>query len=116
MPSYNLYKIWTLENHFSLFFILAEIGIAETMTTNEGAEVAVDQQEHGKSASLPCGFVVGVLTRNWRDYVCTLIVNEERQKERPIDSAGWVVVTPWDRKVPRIRIFTTQPAKLAKER
>ncbi len=72
------------------------------------------------SSSLPCGFVVGVLTRNWRDYVCTLVPKESGEgatvAQEYSSTPGWVLATPWDRRVPRVRIFASQPNRLAKDR
>ncbi|KAF5406041.1 hypothetical protein PHET_00417 [Paragonimus heterotremus] len=64
---------------------------------------------------LPCGFVVGIISRNWRDYVCTLVPESDGQPGG-FSEVGWVLVTPWDRRIPRIRLHTTQASKLAQER
>ncbi|KAA3673549.1 DIS3-like exonuclease 1, partial [Paragonimus westermani] len=64
---------------------------------------------------LPCGFVVGIISRNWRDYVCTLVPESDVQPGG-LSEVGWVLVTPWDRRIPRIRLHTTQASKLAQER
>ncbi|CAH8447539.1 unnamed protein product [Heterobilharzia americana] len=68
------------------------------------------------SSSLPCGFVVGIVNRNWRDYVCTYITKSAEDFPYPKCESGWIVVTPWDRRIPRIRLHTTQISKLARER
>ncbi|XP_018647748.1 ribonuclease II-related [Schistosoma mansoni] len=68
------------------------------------------------SRSLPCGFVVGVISHNWRDYVCTYV---PKSTENSLDSkseSGWIIVTPWDRRIPLIRLHTTQISKLTRER
>ncbi|VDN16137.1 unnamed protein product [Dibothriocephalus latus] len=101
---------------FSTNLAEAEAGAVETLATSMGTQMTtVGALEAGppSKASMPCGFVVGIMSRNWRDYVCTFVQDESRPAP---DSAGWVVVTPWDRKIPRIRMFTTRPAQLAKER
>ncbi|KAL3315242.1 hypothetical protein Ciccas_006122, partial [Cichlidogyrus casuarinus] len=53
--------------------------------------------------STACGTVVGILNRNWRDYTCSIV---EEDKERK-SANEWVLVTPWDRRIPRIRICTS---------
>lgn len=63
--------------------------------------------------SLPCGFVVGIVNRNWRDYVCVYVSDSEK---KPAGETAWIIVTPWDRRIPRIRVHTTQSSKLATER
>lgn len=101
---------------FSTNLAEAEAGAVETLATSMGTQMAaVGALEAGppSKASMPCGFVVGIMSRNWRDYVCTFVQDESRPAP---ESAGWVVVTPWDRKIPRIRMFTTRPTQLAKER
>ena len=52
---------------------------------------------------MPTGRVVGVQQRHWCDYVATFCVNEESQRK-----AGKVLVIPWDRRIPKIRISTAQ--------
>ncbi|TGZ71116.1 hypothetical protein CRM22_002817, partial [Opisthorchis felineus] len=99
--------------------------VKSTIVPNDAAEVvstAVGAVEHATEADRvdftpaaalwPSGFVVGVLSRNWRDYVCTYVP----ESGAPVEQTGWVLVTPWDRRIPRIRLHTTQAAKLAKER
>nr|CUU99529.1 hypothetical transcript [Hymenolepis microstoma] len=67
----------------------------------------------GQASTLPCAFVVGVLSRNWRDYVCSYVPRDDGAVVEQVPSApGWIIVTPWDRRIPRVRIFTSEPAKL----
>ncbi|CAH8832647.1 unnamed protein product [Trichobilharzia szidati] len=68
------------------------------------------------SSSLPCGFVVGIVSRNWRDYVCTYVTKTSEVSLEPKGESGWIIVTPWDRRIPRIRLHTTQISKLSRER
>lgn len=68
------------------------------------------------SRSLPCGFVVGVVSRNWRDYVCTYVPKSTESALDPKSESGWIIVTPWDRRIPLIRLHTTQISKLTRER
>ncbi|XP_040270225.1 DIS3-like exonuclease 1 isoform X1 [Bufo bufo] len=73
---------------------------------NEADERAVDTQ----SEVMMTGRVVGVLQRNWRDYVVTLPSKEERQTQGK--NAQKVLVTPWDYRIPKIRISTQQSETL----
>lgn len=82
-----------------------ESGEAESKTGGESSRVG---SQHNV---MPCAFVVGVLTRNWRDYVCSH-VPREAQESAISSTPGWLIVTPWDRRIPRIRIFTSEPSKL----
>ncbi|CAH8437909.1 unnamed protein product [Schistosoma turkestanicum] len=68
------------------------------------------------SRSLPCGFVVGIVSRNWRDYVCTYVPKSTENSLDPKSESGWITVTPWDRRIPLIRLHTTQISKLTRER
>ncbi|KAL5104674.1 DIS3-like exonuclease 1 [Taenia crassiceps] len=88
-----------------------ESGEAESKVGGVGGDVAAQSVP---TSGLPCAFVVGVLTRNWRDYVCSYVPREgQEEKSAPLSStSGWIVATPWDRRIPRVRIFTTEPSKL----
>ncbi|VUZ43706.1 unnamed protein product [Hymenolepis diminuta] len=102
----------------------SEAGVAEATVSSLDNGGAVD--ESGEAASktggrgigvqastLPCAFVVGVLSRNWRDYVCSYVPREDSAVAEQVPGApGWIVVTPWDRRIPRVRIFTSEPTKL----
>ncbi|KAK4472849.1 hypothetical protein MN116_004062 [Schistosoma mekongi] len=68
------------------------------------------------SSCLPCGFVVGIVSRNWRDYVCTYVPKFANDSSDPKSESGWITVTPWDRRIPHIRLHTTQISKLTRER
>ncbi|TNN20929.1 DIS3-like exonuclease 1 [Schistosoma japonicum] len=68
------------------------------------------------SSYLPCGFVVGIVSRNWRDYVCTYVPKFTDDSSDPKSESGWITVTPWDRRIPHIRLHTTQISKLTRER
>ncbi|CDS37889.1 dis3 exonuclease 1 [Echinococcus multilocularis] len=120
--------LWTM---VSSNLMPSEAGIAEAMVSGLDNAVAADESGEAESkvggvggditaqpvptSGLPCAFVVGVLTRNWRDYVCSYVPREmQEDKSASLSStAGWIVATPWDRRIPRVRIFTTEPSKLA---
>ncbi|VDM19023.1 unnamed protein product [Hydatigera taeniaeformis] len=89
-----------------------ERGEAESKVGGIGGDITVQSVP---TSGLPCAFVVGVLTRNWRDYVCSYMSREgQEDKSTSLSSTpGWIVATPWDRRIPRVRIFTTEPLKLA---
>ncbi|XP_012865360.1 PREDICTED: DIS3-like exonuclease 1 [Dipodomys ordii] len=56
------------------------------------------------------GRVVGILQKNWRDYVVTFPSKEEVQSQGK--NAQKVLVTPWDYRIPKIRISTQQAGAL----
>ncbi|KAL4227599.1 DIS3 mitotic control [Mactra antiquata] len=58
------------------------------------------------SSILPTGKVVGILQRNWREYVACFSQDEETG--RGDKKAGKVLVIPWDYRIPKIRISTRQ--------
>jgi len=62
----------------------------------------------------PTGRVVGVLDRGWREYVATVPKEEAEAEGRK--SARRVLVVPYDRRIPKIRILTSQVKKLSCER
>lgn len=54
--------------------------------------------------------MVGILQKNWRDYVVTFPSKEEVQSQGK--NAQKILVTPWDHRVPKIRISTQQAEAL----
>ncbi|XP_029430598.1 DIS3-like exonuclease 1 isoform X2 [Rhinatrema bivittatum] len=59
---------------------------------------------------MPTGRVVGILQKNWRDYVATFPAKEETQSQGK--NAQKILVTPWDYRIPKIRISTQQAETL----
>ncbi|KAG2382977.1 hypothetical protein C9374_004944 [Naegleria lovaniensis] len=57
------------------------------------------------SKTEPTGRVVGILERNWREYVACL-------EENTNPSTDWALVIPMDSRIPKIRIKTRQKAEL----
>ncbi|KAH0620103.1 hypothetical protein JD844_014705 [Phrynosoma platyrhinos] len=55
---------------------------------------------------MPTGKIVGILQKNWRDYVVTFPSKEENQSHGK--STQKILVTPWDYRIPKIRISTQQ--------
>ncbi|XP_054128682.1 DIS3-like exonuclease 1 isoform X2 [Melozone crissalis] len=60
------------------------------------------------------GKVVGIIQKNWRDYVVTFPSKEESQSQGR--NAQKVLVTPWDYRIPKIRISTQQAEALQEYR
>lgn len=52
------------------------------------------------------GRVVGILQRNWRDYVVTFPTRDTTQSQSR--NSQRILVTPWDTRIPKIRISTQQ--------
>ncbi|XP_068131120.1 DIS3-like exonuclease 1 [Hyperolius riggenbachi] len=78
-----------------------------------GALCENESEEKGGEAQgdvMMTGRVVGVLQRNWRDYIATFPSKEEIQTQGK--NAQKVLVTPWDYRIPRIRISTQQAGAL----
>ncbi|XP_063170414.1 DIS3-like exonuclease 1 [Candoia aspera] len=59
---------------------------------------------------MPTGKVVGIIQKNWREYVVTFPSREENQLHSK--NAQKVLVTPWDYRIPKIRISTQQAEAL----
>ncbi|CAM9412327.1 unnamed protein product [Bubo scandiacus] len=59
---------------------------------------------------MPTGKVVGIMQKNWRDYVVTFPSKEESQSQGR--NAQKILVTPWDYRIPKIRISTQQAEAL----
>ncbi|XP_075431481.1 DIS3-like exonuclease 1 isoform X2 [Ascaphus truei] len=87
-----------------------------TGRTGALCENEADERSAGESQSevMPTGRVVGVLQRNWRDYVVTFPAKEEIQTQGK--NAQRILVTPWDFRIPRIRISTQQAQALQEYR
>ncbi|XP_061451111.1 DIS3-like exonuclease 1 isoform X3 [Rhineura floridana] len=66
--------------------------------------------EAGSELIMPTGKVVGIIQKNWRDYVVTFPSKEENQSHGK--NTQKVLVTPWDYRIPKIRISTQQAEAL----
>ncbi|VEL17850.1 unnamed protein product [Protopolystoma xenopodis] len=100
-----------------------------TMSNDSSTVMKASTSDHSASM-VPAGIVVGILNRGWRDYVCTYVVvtdsdssitdgvssDESNAELKPKSEVAWILVTPWDRRIPRIRIHTTQASRLSQER
>ncbi|KAL4701630.1 hypothetical protein H8959_015634, partial [Pygathrix nigripes] len=99
--------------------IHGDVVVVELLPKNEwkGRTVALcendcDDKALGESPSepMPTGRVVGILQKNWRDYVVTFPSKEEVQSQGK--NAQKILVTPWDYRIPKIRISTQQAEAL----
>nr|XP_020441270.1 DIS3-like exonuclease 1 [Monopterus albus] len=70
--------------------------------------------EDSESKPLPTGRVVGILQRNWRDYVVTFPLREGPQSQSR--NFQRILAVPWDRRIPKIRISTQQADALQDHR
>ncbi|XP_070541854.1 DIS3-like exonuclease 1 isoform X2 [Ptychodera flava] len=77
-----------------------------------------DMQDKGtdseSNTTMPTGRVVGIVQRNWRDYVASFPQNTEGQGQR--SKGGRILVIPYDYRIPRIRISTRQAETLQHHR
>ncbi len=72
----------------------------------------------------PTGKVVGVLQRNWREYVATMPGGEAGSgggpeaapEEQQYKASRRVLAVPYDRRIPKVRVLTSQAARLAGQR
>ncbi|MED6257595.1 DIS3 mitotic control [Ataeniobius toweri] len=86
-------------------------GKVTALTERQVDEKSGDESE---TKAMPTGRVVGILQRNWRDYVVTFpprdgIQSQSRNSQR-------ILVIPWDRRIPKIRISTQQADALQDHR
>uniref|UniRef100_W5N8W8 DIS3-like exonuclease 1 n=1 Tax=Lepisosteus oculatus TaxID=7918 RepID=W5N8W8_LEPOC len=84
-----------------------------TMALSDG-EGEDRQGEEPQGQPMPTGRVVGILQRNWRDYVVTFPPREEIQSQSR--NSQRILVTPWDYRIPKIRISTQQAEALQDQR
>ncbi|XP_037551063.1 DIS3-like exonuclease 1, partial [Nematolebias whitei] len=70
--------------------------------------------EESESKSMPTGRIVGILQRNWRDYVVTFPPRDRTQSQSR--SSQRILAIPWDRRIPKIRISTQQADALQDHR
>ncbi|KAM6943023.1 DIS3-like exonuclease 1 [Xenentodon cancila] len=70
--------------------------------------------EGGESKPMPTGRVVGIQQRNWRDYVVTFPSRDGSQSQSR--NSQRILVIPWDRRIPKIRISTQHAETLQDHR
>ncbi|XP_023414124.2 DIS3-like exonuclease 1 isoform X3 [Loxodonta africana] len=99
--------------------IHGDVVAAELLPKDEwkGRTTALGESDNEDKASgespsepMPTGRVVGILQKNWRDYVVTFPSKEEVQSQGK--NAQKILVTPWDYRIPKIRISTQQAEAL----
>ncbi|XP_062922310.1 DIS3-like exonuclease 1 isoform X2 [Mobula hypostoma] len=78
-------------------------GRVSVLCENESEEKAPEEAE---SEPMATGKVVGIIQRNWRDYVASFPPKEDIQSQGK--NVRKVLVTPWDYRIPKIRITTQQ--------
>ncbi|XP_048886192.1 DIS3-like exonuclease 1 [Brienomyrus brachyistius] len=86
-------------------------GRVTALTETEGEE---RMGEELQSPAMPTARVVGILQRTWRDYVVTFPLWEEVQSQNR--NSQRILVTPWDRRIPKIRISTQRAEALQDHR
>ncbi|XP_061521072.1 DIS3-like exonuclease 1 isoform X2 [Phycodurus eques] len=67
-----------------------------------------------QSKRMPTGSIVGILQRNWRDYVVTFPTRESTQSQSR--NSQRILTVPWDYRIPKIRISTQQADALQDHR
>ncbi|XP_070686675.1 DIS3-like exonuclease 1 [Pempheris klunzingeri] len=70
--------------------------------------------EENESKPMPTGRVVGILQRNWRDYVVTFPLRDGTQSQTR--NSQRILAVPWDHRIPKIRISTQQADALQDHR
>ncbi|XP_003969771.2 LOW QUALITY PROTEIN: DIS3-like exonuclease 1 [Takifugu rubripes] len=70
--------------------------------------------DESESKTMPTGRVVGILQRNWRDYVVTFPPRDGTQPQSR--NSKHILTVPWDRRIPKIRISTQQADALQDHR
>ncbi|XP_039996945.1 DIS3-like exonuclease 1 isoform X2 [Xiphias gladius] len=84
---------------------------ATALTEGQGEEKS---GEDNGSKALPTGRIVGILQRNWRDYVVTFPPREGTQSQSR--NSQRILAVPWDHRIPKIRISTQQADALQDHR
>ncbi|XP_036698648.1 DIS3-like exonuclease 1 isoform X5 [Balaenoptera musculus] len=93
--------------------IHGDVVVVELLPKNEwkGRTTALGENDgEFPSEPMPTGRVVGILQKNWRDYVVTFPSKEEVQSQGK--NARKILVIPWDYRIPKIRISTQQAEAL----
>lgn len=83
----------------------------EALTEGQAEEKSVEESD---SKPMPTGRVVGILQRNWRDYVVTFPPREGPPSQSR--NSQRILAVPWDHRIPKIRISTQQADALQDHR
>ncbi|XP_072235996.1 DIS3-like exonuclease 1 [Leuresthes tenuis] len=86
-------------------------GKVTALTEGQGDE---KNGEDDDTKAMPTGRVVGILQRNWRDYVVTFPTRDGTQSQSR--NSQRILAIPWDRRIPKIRISTQQADALQDHR
>ncbi|KAF3686767.1 DIS3-like exonuclease 1 [Channa argus] len=86
-------------------------GKATALADGQGEEKSGQDNE---SKPQPTGRIVGILQRNWRDYVVTFPLRDGTQSQSR--NSQRILAVPWDRRIPKIRISTQQADALQDHR
>ncbi|MED6266919.1 DIS3 mitotic control [Characodon lateralis] len=86
-------------------------GKVTALTERQVDEKSGDESE---TKAMPTGRVVGILQRNCRDYVVTFPPRDGTQSQSR--NSQRILVIPWDRRIPKIRISTQQADALQDHR
>ncbi|XP_047436352.1 DIS3-like exonuclease 1 isoform X2 [Mugil cephalus] len=86
-------------------------GKGTSLTEGHGDE---KEGQDGHSKPMPTGRVVGIMQKNWRDYVVTFPIRDGTQSQTR--NSQRILVVPWDRRIPKIRISTQQADALQEHR
>nr|XP_019966186.1 PREDICTED: DIS3-like exonuclease 1 [Paralichthys olivaceus] len=86
-------------------------GKTTTLTEAQGEERSGADDD---SKPVPTGRVVGILQRNWRDYVVTFPPRDGTQPQSR--NSQRILAVPWDHRIPKIRISTQQADALQDHR
>lgn len=86
-------------------------GKVTALTEGQGEEKSGEDND---SKPMPTGRVVGILQRNWRDYVVTFPLRDGTQSQSR--NSQRILAVPWDNRIPKIRISTQQAEALQDHR
>ncbi|KAM7015861.1 DIS3-like exonuclease 1 [Tautogolabrus adspersus] len=86
-------------------------GKVTALSEGQGEEKSGEENE---SKPMPTGRVVGILQRNWRDYVVTFPPRDGTQSQSR--NSQRILAVPWDHRIPKIRISTQQADTLQDHR
>ncbi|XP_010570392.1 PREDICTED: DIS3-like exonuclease 1 isoform X2 [Haliaeetus leucocephalus] len=115
----DIYRVYcmsiSIEHNWKLLFDFRDL--AAKKQEWKGRTVALCENETEDKAPadttsdpMPTGKVVGIIQKNWRDYVVTFPSKEESQSQGR--NAQKILVIPLDYRIPKIRISTQQAEAL----
>ncbi|TKA25725.1 hypothetical protein B0A50_05820 [Salinomyces thailandicus] len=98
-----------------------EDGAAEGIVTEQERRALQEEVKrvHGRSTegqAQPTAKVVGIIKRNWRQYVGHIDKDSVRSRAKESRAQQTVFLVPMDKKVPKIRVRTRQAASLLGQR